>query len=67
MNDTTFFASTLHNQRTAELHREAEIRELRAARGAQDDGAEAAGAAASRLTAGRHTRHARRSAFATAR
>ncbi|GAA5200128.1 hypothetical protein [Microbacterium jejuense] len=35
MNDLTYFASTLHTQRTAQLRHEAEIRELRDARDAE--------------------------------
>jgi len=63
MNDLTFFASTLHTQRAAELRREAQIRELRAARA--DDSAAAPTPSVHGL-APRH-RHARRSAVAAAR
>ncbi|GEM_PF-2104855 len=67
MNDTTFFASTLHTHRTAELRREAEIRELRALRDVQDGEADASAAAHGLGLRARHTRHARRSAVAAAR
>ncbi|MBW9094309.1 hypothetical protein JNB62_11495 [Microbacterium jejuense] len=63
MNDTTFFASTLHTHRTAELRREAEIREQRAA---QAEETAPATAPAGHGFAARH-RHTRRSAVAAAR
>jgi len=68
MNDTTFFASTLHTHRTEELRREARIREQRAARDTQDGAANASPSAAHGLTPRpRHTRRPRRSAVAAAR
>jgi hypothetical protein len=66
MNDITYFASTLHTQRTAQLRHDAQIRELRDAREAEAGDPAAAPADVAHGFAPRR-RHTRRSAVAAAR